>query len=332
MTYDYLIVGAGLFGATCARLLTDAGKKVLVIEKMDHIGGNCADYERDGIIICRHGGHIFHTNSDKVWQWVNQFAEFTRYEHKVKAKYNHRIYSFPINRLTYEQFGLPINKASTAILWDIFFKAYSEKKWGKPIDQIPESITGRVNVRTTYDDRYFTDKYQGMPVGGYSKFIGRILEGIAVEKKVDYFADEDLARAADTVIYSGPIDRLFDFDRGKLEYISAEYRTLKERGDYQGCETVNHHDRKTPYTRTMEWKHYYHQNLPYTFFTYEYPRNTGEPYYPFPDERNLGIYKQYRELADKEQWLRVGGRLGSYKYLNMDQTIAQAIRLVEREL
>jgi len=332
MNYDYLIVGAGLFGATCARLLTDAGKKVLVIEKRDHIGGNCYDYKRDGILVCDHGGHIFHTNSAKIWLWINQYAEWTQYEHRVKSNYRGRIYSFPINRLTYEQFGLPINEQSTALLWEIFFKAYSEKKWGKSIDQIPKSITGRVNTRTTYDDRYFTDKYQGMPVGGYSKFIGRILKGIPVELKTDYLADQDLCRAADVVIFSGQIDDLFERQFGKLEYRSAEYRTIKDKGDFQGCETVNYADYSTPYTRTMEWKHYYRQNVPYTLFTFEYPRASGEPYYPFPDKCNMDLYKQYRELADGEQWLRVGGRLGSYQYLNMDQTIAQAMKLVEREL
>jgi len=333
---DYVIVGAGLFGATCARLLTDAGKKVVVIEKRDQVGGNCADEEKDGILIGKYGGHIFHTNHQGIWDYVNRFAEWLQYEHRVKSKYNGRLYSFPINRMTYEQFGLPISTQSTAILVEIFYKGYSEKQWGKPITAIPGSILKRVPVRDNMDDRYFTDRYQGMPIGGYTKFIENMLDGVEIKKKTPLGGDLAYWRSQDTkMIFTGQIDAFFGYSLGRLEYRSLEFRTMKIDGDFQGCAAINYADAKIPYTRTIEWKYFYHQRLPYTFVTHEYPRecsSMSEPYYPFRDDANEKLYKQYKELAAREPWLLVGGRLGSYQYLNMDQAIGQAMRLVEKEL
>ena len=180
---DYIIVGAGIFGATCARLLADAGESVRILERRNEVGGNCHDYKRDGILVGKYGGHIFHTNSNKIWQYVNKFAEFTQYEHRVKAKYKGRVYSFPVNRLTYEQFGIPVNAKAKQLLFDIFYVGYSEKQWGRPITKLPQSIYSRVPMRDTYDDRYFTDTYQGMPIGGYSQMIGTPLLAVSSSRR-----------------------------------------------------------------------------------------------------------------------------------------------------
>ena len=333
---DYVIAGAGLFGATCARLLTDAGKRVIVIEKRKQIGGNCADEERDGILVGKYGGHIFHTNSKTIWEFVNEYAEWQQYEHRVKAMYKGRLYSFPINRMTFDQFGLPMNEKTMEILIEIFYMDYSEKQWGRPITRIPEAILKRVPIRDTVDDRYFSDKYQGMPIGGYTKFIEYLLEGIKIEKNTPISRDYPYWQGQTCkLIYTGQIDAFFRYKLGRLEYRSLEFRTLKLSGDFQGCATVNYADRDIPYTRILEWKHYYHQELPHTIFTYEYPRpgvSTAEPYYPIRDDENMELYKEYKKVVDDLPWLLVGGRLGSYQYLNMDQTIAQAMKLVEGEL
>jgi len=333
---DYLIVGAGLFGATCARLLTEAGKKVVVIEQREQVGGNCADEEKDGVLIGKYGGHIFHTNSEKIWRFINRFADWQFYEHRVKARYQGRTFSFPINRLTYEQFGLPVTTQTTTILAEIFFKGYSEKQWGRPITAIPGSILKRVPIRDDYDDRYFTDKYQAMPIGGYTKLVEKMLDGIQIKKNTPLGGDISYWRGQDTkMIFTGQIDAFFGYSLGRLEYRSLEFRTLKDSGTFQGCAAINYADAKTPYTRTIEWKYFYHQRLPYTYYTFEYPRehtSLSEPYYPIRDKANEKLYKQYEALADAEPWLLVGGRLGSYQYLNMDQAIGQAMRLVEKEL
>ena len=335
---DYVIAGAGLFGATCARLLTDAGKRVVVLEKRDQVGGNCADELKDDILVGKYGGHIFHTNSDRIWKYINKFADFTQYEHRVKAKYKGRVYSFPINKLTFDQFGLPVNSITESVLRDIFFTAYSEKQWGRPITAIPQSILKRVPIRKNYDDRYFSDKYQGMPIGGYTKMIEKMLKGIEVKLKTDASQDLGYWRAHlgnAKLIYTGPIDAYFDYELGRLEYRSLEFRTLKDSGDFQGCATVNYADANIPYTRTIEWKYFYHQSLPYSYFTYEYPRpgsSLSEPYYPIRDDENVGLLNQYKAMVEREDWLLVGGRLGSYQYLNMDQAIAQAMKLVDGEL
>ena len=331
MKYDYLIIGAGLFGATCARLLTEAGKSVLVIEKRGNVGGNCYDDVVNGISIGRYGGHIFHTNSRDIWQFVNRFAEWQFYEHRVKAHYNGKTYSLPPNLATFDQIGMEPGPEAELLILKMFFEGYSQKQWGKPWSELPESVKRRVPIRYNYDDRYFSDRYQGLPEGGYTAMIERILSGVSLETNTDYLIDPEYwHRQARRVVYSGPIDALFNYELGRLEYRSLEFRNqVVDTPDYQGAATINYTDLSVPYTRILEWQHYgWRTNLNgTTAITIEYPRAHGEPYYPIGDVANLALYEQYAKRAAATSWLHVGGRLGSYRYYNMDQVIGQAIRL-----
>lgn len=336
MIYDYLIVGAGLFGATCARLLTDAGKTVLVIEKRDHVAGNCYDDIINGIPICRYGGHIFHTNSRRIWDFVNRFSVWRFYEHRVKASYQGKIYSFPPNLATFDQIGITPGPEGERQIRRMFFEGYTAKQWGRPYDQVPTSITSRVPIRYTYDDRYFSDRYQGVPEDGYTSLIANMLSGIRIDFGIDYLLDQDYWRGyARTVIYSGALDELFGCDLGRLEYRSLEWKhQIIDTPDYQGCATVNYTDAAVPYTRILEWQHYGWRSNgrnDYTIISVEYPRAAGEPYYPVGDDANLKLYSEYKSRLSEMPWLRVGGRLGSYRYYNMDQVIAQAFALVSEE-
>ena len=331
--YDYLIVGAGLFGATCARLLTDAGQSALVIERRSHIAGSCYDAPVNGVPVGRYGGHIFHTNSKRVWDYVNRFAEWRFYEHRVKASYRGKIYSLPPNMATFDQIGARPGPDGVRRIREMFFEGYTRKQWGKPWDEIPESVKRRVPVRYNYDDRYFSDRYQGVPECGYTDMVECMLDGIALETKADYLEDSNhWIKQASQVIYSGPIDALFNHDLGALEYRSLEFRhDVIEEADYQGCATVNYTDVDVPFTRILEWQHYgWRTNKTgTTVITTEYPAAHGDPYYPVNDYVNQRLYDQYAQRAEIIPWLHVGGRLGNYRYYNMDQVIGQAMRLVQ---
>lgn len=332
MTYDYLIVGAGLFGATCARLLADAGKSVLVIDRRANVAGNCYDALVDGIPVGKFGGHIFHTNSPKIWSFINRFGTWISYEHRVKAKYKDRVYSMPPNLATFDQIGVAPGPEGERCIREMLFDGYSQKQWGKPLHEIPVSVLARVPIRYTYDDRYFTDEYQGVPKDGYTSIVLNMLRGIPVELGVDFLKDREYWRSkAGQVIYSGAIDALFGHDLGRLDYRSLTWRhQVIESPDYQGCATVNYTDADIPFTRILEWQHYgwRARKNGTTIISVEYPQAEGEPYYPIDDARNQELYQQYKQRLQDTPWLHVGGRLGSYRYYNMDQVIAQAMATV----
>jgi UDP-galactopyranose mutase len=342
--YDFLIVGAGLFGAVCARELTDQGKRVLVIEKRDHIAGNCYDETVDGIRMNRYGGHIFHTRSRRIWEYASRFTAWRQYEHRVKVSHKNRVYSFPVNLMTLHQiYGITtVGEARelmeqpkvTKHLFDTFFDGYTRKQWGMDPADVPGGVLDRIPYRLTWDDRYFDDDYQGLPVDGYTAWIGRMLDGIPVYTQAEYLLDREAwDREAKQTIYSGPLDTLYRFDRGRLEYRSLSFETMKiDREYYQGCATMNYTGIETPWTRIMEWKCFNPVNVPHTLITREYPRphDAGrEPYYPVRTKMNVKRYQEYRERAESEG-LIVGGRLGSFQYLNMDQVIGQALATAEK--
>ena len=332
--FDYLVIGAGLFGATVARELKDAGKSVLVLERRDHIAGNCFDEEVEGIRVNRYGGHIFHTNSARIWRWINRFTLFDAYEHRVRASSRGKVYSFPPNLLTVQELGVPQSRALELIM-DMFYVGYSEKQWGMPFADIPPSLYARVPIRDTYDDRYFSDRYQGLPAGGYTAMVKAMLRDVPVQIGVDYLVDKSYwDRQAQQVIYSGAIDELYGYDLGQLEYRSLRFENTIYTNDFQGCPTMNFCDKDIQYTRIMEWKFFgwNKAGIRQTVITREYPEafdGNNERYYPIPTESNRELYRQYRERAEAEG-LIVGGRLGSYQYLNMDQAIGQALAVVDK--
>jgi len=347
--FDFLIVGAGLFGATCARLLAEAGKSVKVIEKRGQIGGNCAD-ERVEVGACdapllvnRYGGHIFHTSSREVWDFVRRFSDFRLYEHRVKAKVGWKVHSFPVNLMTLQgiygtnspdkaRVVLPDGADGiiglNAELYEMFFRGYSEKQWG---GEAPEGAMERIPVRLTWDDRYYDDVYQGMPENGYSEMIGKMLDGVPVLCNTDYLEDrEHWDGEAAQVIYSGSIDALFGCDEGWLPYRSLRWENEIEDEDFQGCATVNYCDAGVPYTRILEWQHYGHRSRPgKSLITFEYPETyapgQNEPMYPVVNEESKRLHMKYRERVPENMW--VGGRLGDYRYLDMDETIEMAMRV-----
>jgi UDP-galactopyranose mutase len=336
MTYDYLIVGAGLFGATTARLLTDSGKRCLVIERRDHIGGNCFDELIDGVYVNRYGGHIFHTNNERIWRFVNKYSEWIPYEHRVKAYSNGRVYSLPPNLMTLQQLGVSRDDPlALELIRNKFFVGYSVKQWGRPYSEIPESVTRRIPIRDNWDDRYYGDRYQAMPARGYTEFIANLLDGVDVELETDYL-DDDLYwnRKAAQVIYSGQIDRYYGYDLGMLEYRSLKHVMFEAQEDIIGCATMNYPDMDVEYTRIMDWKYFGHRRTGGVGpITYEYPQGydgSNEPYYPVPTEENRRLYRQYVERLKLAPWLHVGGRLGAYQYYDMHQAIGAAMTLVER--
>lgn len=334
--FDYLIVGAGLFGAVCAAELLARRQRVLVIEKSDRIGGMCHTAETDGIICQSHGGHIFHTNDKRLWDYVNRYITFRQYSHHVKAKVGETVYSFPPNRMTYQQLGLEPNDPRAAeIIREKFFRGYSEKQWGRPLEQSPGAAIGRIPIRSTWNDEYFDDEYQGLPIGGYTPMIDNMLRGCAVVYGENYL-DRRIYwdNQARHTIYTGSIDALYGYFIGKLEYRSLKFETQRiETGDYQGCPTMNYCDANIPFTRIHEHKHFYPANVKHTIISREYPEthnNTNEPYYPVDNDENMQLYEMYHKRAQQERRLSVGGRLGSYRYLDMHQTVAAALALVHR--
>ena len=366
--YDYLIVGAGLYGAVCARELREAGYSVLVIEKRDHIAGNIYTETVEGIRVHRYGAHIFHTNDKNVWAYVNRFAEFNRFTNSPLANYKGELYSLPFNMYTFHQMwgvatpeeaaaviarqreeitGEPRNLEEQAIslvgrdIYEKLVRGYTEKQWGRPCDKLPAFIIRRLPVRLTYDNNYFNALYQGIPVGGYTRMIERMLEGVEVRLKVDYLADREGWNAkADKVIYTGPIDAYYGYELGTLEYRSLRFETeVPDTSNYQGNAVVNYTDAETPWTRIIEHKWFEFgrdengNDLPGTVITREYPsewKPGDEPYYPVNDEKNGNLYQAYKNLADREEKVVFGGRLGEYRYYDMDQVIAAALQKTQK--
>ena len=366
--YDYLIVGAGLYGAVCARELREAGYSVLVVEKRDHIAGNSYTETVEGIRVHRYGAHVFHTNDKNVWAYVNRFAEFNRFTNSPLANYKGELYSLPFNMYTFHQMwgvatpeeaaaviarqreeiaGEPRNLEEQAIslvgrdIYEKLVRGYTEKQWGRPCDQLPAFIIRRLPVRLTYDNNYFNALYQGIPVGGYTRMIERMLEGVEVRLKVDYLADREGWNArADKVIYTGPIDAYYGYELGTLEYRSLRFETeVPDTSNYQGNAVVNYTDAETPWTRIIEHKWFEFgrdengNDLPKTVITREYPsewKPGDEPYYPVNDEKNGTLYRAYKNLADLEKKVVFGGRLGEYRYYDMDQVIAAALQKTQK--
>ena len=365
---DYLIVGAGLYGAVCARELTDAGKSVLVIDKRDHIGGNVYTEDVEGIHVHKYGAHIFHTNNRKVWNYVQRFAEFNRFTNSPVANYKGELYSLPFNMYTFnkmwgvvtpEEAETKIAEQRKEITWeprnleeqaislvgrDIYEKlirGYTEKQWGRACTELPAFIIKRLPVRLTFDNNYFNALYQGIPIGGYTKMVEKMLDGIEVKTSVDYLKQKaELDGMAERIIYTGPIDAYFGFSLGTLEYRSVRFEMeLLDIPNFQGNAAVNYTDRKTPWTRIIEHKWFEFgkndqgNNLPKTVISREYSsewKPGDEPYYPVNDEKNDALYGKYKELAAKEEKAIFGGRLGEYKYYDMDQVIAATLDRVEK--
>lgn len=355
--YDYLITGAGVFGATAARALTDAGRRCLVIERRGHIAGNIYTEAVNGIHVHRYGAHIFHTDCQPVWNFVCRFAEFNHYRHTVTANYNGSIYNLPFNMNTFnklwgvvtprqasakiaEQSGNiadPKNLEEQAIslvgrdIYETLIKGYTEKQWGRACVELPAFIIKRLPVRFTYDNNYFNNRYQGLPVGGFTQMVANILNGIEVRLNTPY--TPQLAATARKVIYTGPIDEYFGYCFGELEYRGLRFETESlDIDNFQGCAVMNYTDSATPFTRICEHKHFEFREQTKTIITKEYPQTWqkgDEPYYPINDEKNITLYAQYQNLAKNEPHVIFGGRLGTYQYLNMDQVIEQALKLAE---
>ena len=356
--YDYLIVGAGLYGAVCAREAVNAGKKVLVIDKRPHIAGNVYTEQIEGINVHVYGAHIFHTNNKTVWDYVNRFAEFNRFTNSPVANYRGELYSLPFNMYTFNkmwgvvtpeeaqakieeqkrQAGItePKNLEEQAIslvgtdIYEKLIKGYTEKQWGRPCRELPAFIIKRLPVRLTFDNNYFNALYQGIPMGGYTKMVENMLSGIEVRLNVDYFDHkEELDALADRVIYTGPIDAYFGYRLGNLEYRSVRFETeVLDKPNFQGNAAVNYTDRETPYTRIIEHKWFEFGSQPKTVISREYSsewKPGDEPYYPVNDDRNGALYQAYKQLADSEEKVIFGGRLGEYKYYDMDAVIASAL-------
>ncbi len=361
--YDYLIVGAGLYGAVCARELTDAGKKVLVVDRRPHVAGNAYTEDVGGIHVHRYGAHIFHTNDEAVWKYVQRFAAFNRFTNSPVARCGSEVYSLPFNMYTFSQMwgvatpeeaaakiaeqrkeitGEPRNLEEQAIslvgrdIYEKLIRGYTEKQWGRSCRDLPAFIIRRLPVRFTYDNNYFNALYQGIPVGGYTRMVERMLEGVEVRLGVDYLEHrEELDALAGRVIYTGPVDAYFGYCLGPLEYRSVRFETeTPDTDNFQGNAVVNYTDRETPWTRIIEHKWFQFgkddagNDLPGTVISREYSaewKPGDEPYYPVNDEKNGARYAGYRAMAEKETKTVFGGRLGEYRYCDMDQVIAAAL-------
>jgi len=369
MYYDYLIVGAGLYGAVFAHEMTARGKKCLVIDKRDHVAGNIYSKQWAGINVHWYGAHIFHTSNKVVWDYVNQFAEFNNYINSPVAIYKDELYNLPFNMNTFSKmWGIKTPSEAKAIIdkqvalennegnnleehalsmvgrdiYEKLIKGYTEKQWGRDCRELPAFIIKRLPLRFTYNNNYFNDKYQGIPVGGYTQIIEKMLEGAEVLLKTDYktfVTDNKLQsnRSWGKVIYTGMIDEYFDYCLGELEYRSLEFNheLLENEANFQGNAVVNYTERDIPFTRIIEHKHFEFGEQKDTVITKEYPRtwNKGdEPYYPINDERNTKLYNDYLALASKEKNVIFGGRLGNYKYYDMDKVIEAALDIAEQEL
>ncbi|HHA7504344.1 UDP-galactopyranose mutase [Streptococcus pneumoniae] len=365
--YDYLVVGAGLFGAVFAHEAALKGKKVKVIEKRNHIAGNIYTREEEGIQVHQYGAHIFHTSDKEIWEYVNQFAEFNRYTNSPVANYKGEIYNLPFNMNTFnklwgvvtpaeaqakieEQRAIlngktPENLEEQAIslvgtdIYEKLIKDYTEKQWGKPTTELPSFIIRRLPVRLTYDNNYFNDTYQGIPIGGYTQIVEKMLdhENIDVETNVDFFVNkEQYLKDFPKIVFTGMIDEFFDYKLGELEYRSLRFENeTLDMENYQGNAVVNYTDAETPYTRIIEHKHFEFGSQAKTIITKEHSKTWekgDEPYYPVNNDRNNHLYKSYKKLADEQGNVIFGGRLGHYRYYDMHQVIGVALQCVRNEL
>ncbi len=371
MKYDYLVVGSGLYGAVFAREAADRGKKVLVIDKRPNVAGNIYTEKVEGIHVHKYGAHIFHTNDTKVWKYITRFAEFNRFTNSPVANYRGELYSLPFNMYTFNKmWGVvtpteaaakieeqkkeacitePKNLEEQAIslvgrdIFEKLIKGYTEKQWGRDCKELPAFIIKRLPVRLTFDNNYFNALYQGIPIGGYTKLVEHLLEGMEVRLNTDYLEQkEELDRLAETVVYTGPIDAYFGYSLGALEYRSVRFETeVLDIPNFQGNAAVNYTDRETPWTRIIEHKWFEFgkdeqgQELPKTVISREYSsewKPGDEPYYPVNDEKNGALYAEYKKLADAEQNVIFGGRLAEYRYYDMDAVIASALQKSEEVL
>ncbi len=369
--YDYLIVGAGLYGAVFARQAADAGKKVLVVDKRDHIAGNVYTEKIEGINVHRYGAHIFHTNNKRVWEYLNRFTEFNRFTNSPVANYNGELYSLPFNMYTFNKMwgvvtpdearkmiekqkqaagiSKPHNLEEQAIslvgtdIYEKLIKGYTMKQWGRPCTELPAFIIKRLPVRFTFDNNYFNALYQGIPIGGYTRMVENMLDGIEVRLSTDYLKEkEELDKLASSVVYTGPIDEYFGYKLGTLEYRSVRFETeVLDMPNYQGNAAVNYTDEKSSYTRIIEHKWFEFgkdengNELPKTVISREYSsewKPGDDPYYPVNDEKNSLLYAEYKKLAEELDGVIFGGRLGEYKYYDMDAVVAAALDKAEERL
>ena len=361
--YDYIIAGSGLFAGVFAYAAKQHGKTCLVLEKRDHIGGNIYCEDVEGIHVHKYGAHIFHTSNKKVWQFVNSLAEFNRYTNSPVANFKGEMYNMPFNMNTFSRMwgvstpaqakviideqrqavsGEPKNLEEQAIslvgtdIYEKLIKGYTEKQWGKDCKDLPSFIIKRLPVRYTYDNNYFNDLYQGIPIGGYNVLIDKLFEGCEIRTGVDYLADRETWRSmGEKVVYTGMLDAYFDCCCGELEYRSLRFETeLLDEENHQGVAVVNYTDRETPYTRVIEHKHFEFGTQPKTVITREYPADWTagmEPYYPVNDAKNQELFEKYRALAAKEENVIFGGRLAEYKYYDMDKVIESAMNAAAKE-
>jgi UDP-galactopyranose mutase len=356
--YDYLIVGSGFFGSICAYELNKKGYKVCVIESRNHIGGNCYTSNRDGIQVHDYGPHIFHTSNKHGWGWINQFVKFNNFTLRPVANYKGEIYSLPFNMWTFskifnislpQEAKLKIEEESLNItepknfeeqaiklvgktVYEKLIKGYTEKQWKKSAIELPKEIIQRLPVRFTYDNNYFNDKYQGIPIGGYTQIFDKLLEGIEVKLNTDFF--KDILPEYSKLIYTGPIDKFFNYKYGELEYKTTKFDHVKlEQENYQGTAVMNFTEKDIPYTRIIEHKHFENINTPHTWVTHEYPElynRDKEPYYPVNDFINNTMYLKYKSEADKLDNIFFGGRLAEYKYYDMHQVIDSALNFTKK--
>lgn len=365
MKYDYLIVGAGLYGAVFAHEAKKVGKTCLVIDKRGHIAGNIYCEDMDGIHVHKYGAHIFHTSNKKVWEYVNQFAEFNHYVNSPVAVYKDELYNLPFNMNTFSKmWGVktpaeaqakieeqraelnitePKNLEEQALslagrdVYEKLIKGYTEKQWGRPCTELPAFIIKRLPFRFMYDNNYFNDRYQGIPVGGYTPVVEKMLDGIPVKLNTDYFTFiKENPEIADKTLFTGMIDEFYGYKLGALEYRTVRFETEKlDMENYQGNAVVNYTDREVPYTRIIEHKHFEFGKQPATVISREYSSEWKpgiEPYYPINDEKNNELFARYRALAEKEEKAIFGGRLGNYRYYDMDKVIEAALEMAEKEL
>ena len=362
--YDYILVGSGLYSGVFAWFAKQKGKKCLVLEKRDHIGGNVYCENTEGIHVHKYGAHIFHTSNKEVWQFVNSLAEFNRYTNSPVANYKGEMYNMPFNMNTFSKMwnistpaeakkiieeqkkeitGEPKNLEEQAIslvgreIYEKLVKGYTEKQWGRDCTALPAFIIKRLPVRYTYDNNYFNDLYQGIPIGGYNVIIDRLFEGCDIETGVDYLEKKEYYDSlGEKIVYTGTIDAYYKYQFGKLEYRSLRFESeVLDEENHQGVAVVNYTDRETPYTRIIEHKHFEFGTQPKTVITREYPvtwQEGMEPYYPVNDEKNQALYQKYAKLAEKEEHVIFGGRLGEYKYYDMDKVIVSAMACAKEEL